>query len=121
MVQKQLFQMKSKKDRITVEDNQMGNGDLTYPVGLLTTDEAALAGGYNLSNSGYYLYTGNYYRTMSPSYFGGSTASVRRVSSAGSLVYIVSVDGSDGVRPVLNLKSGSLKSGSGTALDPYQV
>ena len=107
-------------DRFTVEDAQMGNGDLTYPVGLLTTDEAALAGGYSTSNSGYYLYTGNYYWTMSPSNFIGSYADVRYVISSG-YVSDYSVDISLGVRPVLNLKSGSLKSGSGTALDPFEL
>ena len=112
---------KEQNDRFTVEDTQMGNGDLTYPVGLLTTDEAYLAGGYNLSNSGYYLYTGNYYWTMSPYRFSGSDARVRRVSSAGNVDYNNFVDSSIGVRPVLNLKSGSLKSGQGTALDPYLV
>ena len=107
-------------DRFTVSDVSTGNGDLTYPVGLLTTDEAALAGGYNTSNSGYYLYTGNRYWTMSPSYFSGSYARVRVVNSAGYLSY-THVDYSYGVRPVLNLKSGSLTKGSGTATDPYTV
>ena len=107
-------------DRFTVNDEAIGNGALTYPIGLLTTDEAALAGGYRTSNSGYYLYTGNYYWTMSPDGFGGSNARVRYVYSPG-LVNSSIVDYSSGVRPVLNLKSGSLKSGSGTALDPYLV
>ena len=112
---------KEQNDRFTVEDTQMGNGDLTYPVGLLTTDEAALAGGYSATNSGYYLYTGNNYWTMSPSDFFGSIAYVRFVGSAGTLDSSFSVSASYGVQPVLNLKSGSLKSGSGTALDPYLV
>ena len=110
---------KEQNDRFTLEDTQMGNGDLTYPVGLLTTDEAALAGGYNSSNSGYYLYTGNYYWTMSPGNFIGSYAYVRNVASIGIVNYNFILDASYGVRPVLNLKFGSLKSGSGTALDPY--
>ena len=107
-------------DRFTVNDEAIGNGALTYPIGLLTTDEAALAGGYSSNNYDYYLYTGNYYWTMSPSSFDGSYASVRRVSSYG---YVVSsyVDVSYGVRPGLNLKSGSLTQGQGTASDPYTV
>ena len=112
---------KEQNDRFTVSDVSTGNGDLTYPVGLLTTDEAALAGGYSLSNSGYYLYTGNYYWTMSPYDFSGSGARVLYVDSLGSVGGGNGVDYSTGVRPVLNLKSGSLKSGSGTALDPYQL
>ena len=108
-------------DRFTVEDTQMGNGDLTYPIGLLTTDEAALAGGYSATNYDYYLYTGNYYWTMSPTGFYGGMARVLYVSSTSYLNYDSHVNGPIGVRPVLNLKSGSLKSGSGTALDPYLV
>ena len=106
-------------DRFTVEDSSIGNGDLTYPIGLLTTDEAYLAGGYS-SNSKYYLYTGNIYWTLSPDDFSYGNASVRDVGGGGT-AYSVLVSGELGVRPVLNLKSGSLKSGLGTANDPYQV
>ncbi len=105
-------------DRFTVNDEVIGNGALTYPVGLLTTDEGYLAGGYSSSNSGYYLYTGNWYWTMSPYFFFGSIAYLRYVSSSGHVSYN-NVNGSGGVRPVLNLKSGSLTSGQGTASDPY--
>ena len=108
-------------DRFTVDDVSVGNGDLTYPVGLLTTDEVYLAGGDNDSNSEYYLYTGNYYWTMSPDNFNGSSANVRSMFLNGSALYDYFVNYSFGVRPVLNLKSGSLKSGSGTALDPFEV
>ena len=107
-------------DRFTVNDENIGNGDLTYPVGLLTTDEAALAGGYSSSNYNYYLYTGNYYWTMSPDYFNGSYAFVRYVFNYGS-VSNSNVFYSDGVRPVINLKSGSLTQGQGTASEPYLV
>ena len=112
---------KEQNDRFTVSDVSTGNGDLTYPVGLLTTDEAALAGGYNSSNSGYYLYTGNYYWTMSPNYFKGSGAYGRFVNSDGYAVSNDFVDYENGVRPALNLKSGSLTSGQGTVSDPYLV
>ena len=112
---------KEQNDRFTVSDVSTGNGDLTYPVGLLTTDEAALAGGYDSSNSGYYLYTRNNYWTMSPYDFSGSSAVVRYVDSPSTLFSNDFVFNSRGVRPVLNLKSGSLKSGSGTATDPYLV
>ena len=106
-------------DRFTVSDEVLGNGSLTYPVGLLTDDEGYLAGGSS-SNSGYYLYTGNYYWTMSPSHFNVSYAFVRIVYSTGH-VGSLSVINSYGVRPVINLKPNSLKSGDGTALSPFQV
>ena len=108
-------------DRFTVEDSSIGNGDLTYPIGLLTTDEAYLAGGYSASNSKYYLYTGNSYWALSPHFFNNRNALVRYVYSSGSAGSGSTVYNSVGVRPVLNLKSGSLKSGSGTATDPFLV
>ena len=108
-------------DRFTVDDEVVGNGDLTYPIGLLTTDEVYLAGGSGRSNSGYYLYTGNLYWTMSPYNFNGSNASVRYVITSGNVNNYNYVNIALGVRPVLNLKSGSLTQGSGTVLDPYRV
>ena len=113
---------KNQNDRFTANDESIGNGDLTYPIGLLTTDEAFLAGGYDSSNATYYLYTGNYYWTMSLIYFGSyeSAARVWIVYSAGILNYYYVTSGG-GVRPVINLKSGSLSKGSGTADDPYMI
>ena len=110
-----------KNDRFTVDDEEIGNGDLTYPISLITSDEVYLAGGDNIySNYSYYLYTGNAYWTLSPINFGGSSANVRVVYDDGGTDYY-GVNISFGVRPVINLKAGSLKSGLGTALDPYQV
>ena len=54
-------------DAFTVSDTTKGNGALTYPIGLLSTDEIVLAGGWNASNSGYYLYSGQYWWASSPS------------------------------------------------------
>ena len=56
-----------KNDAFTVSDTTNGNGALTYPVGLLSTDEIVLAGGWNASNSGYYLYSGQVWWASSPS------------------------------------------------------
>ena len=109
-------------DRFTVDDEVVGNGDLTYPIGLLTTDEAILAGGYSSNNSGYYLYTGNNYWTMSPSHFSsGSAAAYEFNLGSDGIARHNWVTNTYGVRPVLNLKSGSLTQGSGTVLDPYRV
>ena len=109
-------------DRFTVHDEILGNGSLTYPIGLVNTDEATLAGGYSSNNSGYYLYTGNTYWTMSPYNFFNSYAYGRYVRNDGFVYYVnISVESSYGVRPGLNLKSDSLKKGSGTANDPYMV
>ena len=108
-------------DRFTVDNEVIGNGDLTYPIGLVTTDEVVLAGGYNTTNSEYYLYSGNTYWTMSPSSFLGSYAYVRVVDSDGNVNGNGHVDYSYGVRPTLNLLPDSLKVGSGTADDPYRM
>ena len=116
------FTCSQQNDRFTVNDEILGNGSLTYPVGLLTADEVTLAGGYDLNNSGYYLYTGNIYWTLSPYYHDDSLPYERVVNLIGS---IFNAEGYVyrplGVRPVLNLKSDSLKNGSGTANDPYMV
>ena len=108
-------------DRFTVNDTEIGNGSLTYPVGLITTDEVALAGGYDVANRNYYMFTGNDYWTMSPYAFYNSSAFVRGVHSDGNAGVNSNVNPEYGVRPVLNLKSGSLIKGTGTADDPYQV
>ena len=110
-------------DKFTVSPEK-GNGKLTYPVGLITVDEAAFAGGVYLSaNPEYYLYTGQTYWTMSPSYFNSSTAHANAwyVYSSGYL-YATWVATSLGVRPVVNLSADILiTGGDGTKVNPYMV
>ncbi len=110
-----------KNDAFTVSDTTNGNGALTYPVGLLSTDEIVLAGGWNASNNGYYLYSGQYWWASSPYNFYGSGAYVRRVYSNGGALNAYHVDYFYGVRPVFNLKAEVLAQGSGTASDPYRI
>lgn len=110
-------------DKFTVSPEK-GNGKLTYPVGLITVDEAAFAGGVYLSaNPEYYLYTGQTYWTMSPSSFNSSNAYANawRVDSAGRL-NAHWVTASNGVRPVVNLSADILiTGGDGTKVNPYMV
>ena len=106
-------------DAFTVSDTTNGNGALTYPIGLITTDEAVLAGGWNVSNNGYYLYSGSPYWTSSPEAFNGSLAVVMCVNLAGFTGYSYSVNFFNGVRPVFNLSSEILKNGDGTASNPF--
>ena len=112
-------------DRFTKEttvSGVTGNGALTYPIGLITADEVAYAGGKNGSdNSKYYLYTGNWYWTMSPSHFYGSDADGFVVNSTGSLNYLSVDNGLNAVRPVISLSSGALSSGTGTKTDPFKI
>ena len=118
---KMMLTCPQKNDAFTVNDTSKGNGALTYPVGLLSTDEIVLAGGWNDSNSGYYLYSGQYWWASSPSYFFGNRAYVRYVYSNGYALnddYVLSYCG---VRPVFNLKAEVLAQGSGTVSDPYRI
>ncbi len=106
---------------MTAADTEKGNGYLNYPVGLITADEVAMAGGvYDTRNTSYYLYNNQYYWTISPYHFSGSVAGVFRVNSNGTL-YINDVSGSRGVRPVVSLKSDVKLDGSGTSSDPFIV
>ena len=110
-----------KNDAFTVSDTTNGNGALTYPVGLLSTDEILLAGGWPASNSGYYLYSGQEWWASSPETFNGNYAGVRYVDSYGYADSANYVFNDSGVRPVFNLKAEVLAQGSGTASDPYHI
>ena len=104
--------------------NGAGNNLLDYPVGLLTADEASLAGGvYNTTNQNYYLNTGRIYWLGSPArYYTSGRAFVFRVSSDGYLSFADYVSTAYDVRPVLNLKSDVLySSGKGSETDPYVI
>ncbi len=103
------------------EGNEInGNNKLKTPVGLITSDEVIMAGGLAGNNNyGYWLYTGQYYWTMSP-YSGSSNAVVFYVGSYGNLRG-GAVHDMAGVRPVINLKSDVSISGNGTKDTPYEV
>ena len=92
----------------------------TTKIGLITADEVMYAGGTVSTNNGYYLYTGSYYWTMSPSYFRGGTADVFRVLASGTLSNSY-VRSTYGVRPVISLGANNTITGSGTINDPYVV
>ena len=110
------------RDKFTVEANN-GNGNLTYPVGLITADEMSYAGGvYNISNNSFYLYTGSSFWALSPFRFSGSIAEEFFLYSNGRIVNEFTSGFNHDVRPVLALKQGTvLSGGSGTARDPFIV
>ena len=112
----------TESDKFTVNTSN-GNGALTYPVGLITADEVAMAGGKSgTSNSSYYLYTNQYYWSGSPYYFIGSNAIEFSVLSLGGLTYnSSSVNTASGARPVVSLSSKAKLLGSGTYSNPYTV
>ena len=108
-------------DAFTVSDTTNGNGALTYPIGLITTDEAYLAGGSSVNNN-YYLYSGSWYWAFSLYYFNGDEALVRVVNSDGRADDDNDAYNSDGgVRPVLNLSPEVLNNGDGSMNDPYRI
>ena len=117
-------------DSFTV-DRANGNGDLTYPIGLLTIDEYVLSG-YNFSLRGYNPYTDmrKCYSVSGSACFSFSTASQMTLSpyyfNYGYAYYFllgrgytdVYVDGM--VRPSIVLSNVVEKiSGEGTFANPY--
>ena len=108
-------------DIYTTSGSSTGNKALTQPIGLISADEAMFAGiPFGGSNQNNYLYTGQYYWTMSP-YSYGSEVYVFGVYSGGRL-YGNSVNWTDpGVRPVINLRADVQLTGSGTSTDPFKV
>ena len=92
------------------------------PIGLITADEVAYAGGvYNQNNTSYYLYNNAYYWTMSPSRFSSGYADVFIVYDNGSLGSY-SVDWIFfGVRPVINIRANVEITGSGTTSNPFKI
>ena len=113
-------------DRFMVSNDK---AKLKYPIGLLTVDEALLAGGAgNIAdnrmppNSTYYLYTGGDYITMTPQYQSNNNVTIGTINRYGSIGYDMS--GSNiGIRPVISLKLGTEfeDGGDGTPTNPYVV
>ena len=108
-------------DKFTVNTSN-GNGALTYPVGLITADEVAMAGGvFGANNTTYYLYTNQNYWSGSPNSFASSGYTYGFfVYSSGRLDYL-SVNAGYGARPVVSLSSKAKLSGNGTYNDVYTV
>ena len=114
------FECTNNSDLYTTTGSEDGNKALQYPIGLISTDEVAYAGGvYNTSNSSYYLCIRNVYWTMSPSSY-NSGAGVFCVGSNGRLGWY-GVRSAVGVRPVINLRGDLFVTGTGTSTDPYEV
>ena len=112
----------TESDKFTIKTSGVGNKTLDYPVGLITVDEVAMAGGvYNTDNLKYYLFTSSDYWSSSPSYFDSNYfVNGFRVKNSGS---IDSIYGNtlSGARPVVSLSSKVKLSGSGTYNDVYTV
>ena len=123
-------------DMFTTSDSTVGNKKLTYPIGLMTADEVAYAGGVAVTTleSPYAWYytnakgesiTGDYWwRTMAPGDWVGSGSGVWCVNGSGNPGRLDSgrVNGSCAVRASVSLKSCNLISkGDGRASNPYEI
>ena len=108
-------------DKFTTTTSK-GNGKLTYPVGLLTGDEANMAGGDNKhgKNSSYYLYTASDYWLGSPFWFESKHGVPFAITEFGELAAYNGWD-KRGARPVISLSSDVKLLGSGTYDDVYIV
>ena len=120
-------------DKFSASTASGGNGQLTYPVGLMTADEIAFAGGliYTKNSSAYYYRnanggssTGTYYWWLaSPDRWFDSFARVFFVNGSVDPGRLSNyrVSSSYAVRPVVSLKScATIKSGNGTSDTPYE-
>ena len=124
------FKCRDSQDLYTTPGSSKGNGALKVtpgnndstptPIGLITADEVAFAGGvYNYNNNSYYLYNNSDYWTISPYNFPGRAATFR-ITLSGSLLYN-GVTYENGVRPVINLRADVQITGSGTTTDPFKL
>ena len=111
------FKCPQSNDLYTTATSTKGNKALTYPIGLITADEVAYAGGVEGEiNNNYYLVNNKKFWTMSP-FYSLSSASVWLVDDHGY------VDIEFGVRPAINLKSTAeiIDGGNGTLNNPYVI
>ncbi len=126
------FKCSQKNDLFTTPGSEKGNqilkvDNVNVPVGLITADEVMFAGGgfgsSSYINRNYYLYNNQYYWTMSPYIFSGSSAQVFFVVDSGYLSLAGVTDTRLGLRPVINLKADTpfIEGGEGTTSNPFVV
>ena len=116
-------------DKFTMSST-LGNGKLTYPVALITSDEIAYAGGsaYNYNTSSYiantefYLHTPSYYYwTLTPWVFAGGSSLVDYWITAGGLGFDFVLNSNLAARPAVSLSSVAISGGNGTINNPFTV
>ncbi len=114
------------EDKFTTSSS-LGNGDLTYPVGLITADEVGLAGGTtNINNSNkFYLWTGQGYWTMSSYHYDYNSDLVSSrnyyVNLNGRLFPYTVSSNLMYLRPVISLKFNITFSGNGSMSQPFEI
>ena len=116
-----------KSDAFTVDNTVHGNGDLKYPIGLISTDEGFLAGGggqdtLGTADTNFYLYTGYEYWSMTPNRLEkNSNSMINIINNMGYTSYGQNVETTSYVKPVINLTPNVLELGDGTASNPYRL
>ena len=113
------FECSNSSDLFTTTGSANGNKSLQYPIGLITADEIAYAGGVqNTINNQFYLYTETDYWTITP--YSYPTATGFTMNYIGNFDFGDMRDTLD-IRPVINLRADLNLSGSGTSTDPYRI
>ncbi len=124
---KPTFKCPEKIDAFTVNDEEKGNGALTYPVGLITADEVVTAGSgkYGTTNTRYYLYRpSNWYWSLSSYCFDRTGyASMFFFGTNGSLSSSYVNNNAGAVAPVINLSAEYVSNmiGDGAIGNEYRV
>ena len=123
-------------DKFSASTDGGGNGQLKYPIALMTADEVSFAGGVwqtNLTSPYAWYYTNSQgesimdssdWYSMSPRRWTGSYAFVSSVCGSGNPGYISNISTKDmyAVRPVISISEcAKVKSGSGLPFDPYVI
>ena len=112
-------------DSFSVKASSSNNGALTYSIGLLSTDETMLAGGYIGNNQNFYLNSGIDYWTMSPRDLLAVQVNINYVNSSGNAGIAKDSSGLSsklfGVKPVINVQSNSFIGGTGSIDNPYVI
>ena len=104
--------------------NVCGGLNISSKIGLLTADEAVMAGASAGENTSYYLYIDGLqapWWTMTPNKRENNVMSYMALSTNGSLVRDVDETSSIFLRPVVTLSRKTQVTGSGTLDDPYQI
>ena len=112
-----------KNDAFTKNETSIGNGALTYPIGLLTLDEGALAGYAWYEESDTYLSNGQVWWTMSPSLQSAVYMYMGVIHSMTDNVHTAYRTGTaGGVRPAISLKNiCKIEAGDGTKENPFTI
>ena len=112
-------------DKFTVSTS-VGNGALTYPIGMLTADEAVFAGApystSNQNNTDSFLYTGAAYWLMSPGDIYQNAPYAYFINNTGVMRMYAVNNQQTGTRPVINLLPGvTVSGGTGAYNSPFVV